>query len=57
MPYKVTFVIIWYWTNDTVTIKYGPIQIGNNICRIKPYTSDTNIEDINPNNMSDNVNI
>ena len=45
-PYKWTFVITQCWTNSTVKIQCGLIQISNNILRIGPYTSDTNVEDI-----------
>ena len=44
-------------TNVTVNLKYGVIKSTYNIYRIKPYKSDTNVEDINPKNMCDNVNI
>ena len=47
-PYKRPFVISQGWTNGTVTLQCGPIQVRHNICRIKPCTSDTNEEDINP---------
>ena len=47
-PYKGPFAITWRWTNDTITIQYGPMKIRHNIGRIKPYKSDTNIEYINP---------
>ena len=40
------FVITQCWTNDTVTLQYGRIKIGYNIRHIKPYKSDTNVEDI-----------
>ena len=43
--------------NGTVTLKYGAIKIRQNIHQIKPYTSDKNVEDINPENMCDDVNI
>ena len=56
-PYKVPFMITRCWTNVTVTIKRGPIQIRNNIRKINPYKSDANVEDINPKNMCDDVNI
>ena len=56
-PYKEQFVITWCWTNDTLTIQYVHIQIRHNISRIRPYTSDTSVEDINPKNMYDDVNI
>ena len=44
-------------TNGTVTLQYGPAKIRYNIHQIKPYTSDTNVEDINPENMYDEINI
>ena len=56
-PYKGPFVITQCCTNVTVTMQYVPIQIRNNIRQIKPYTYDTNVEDINPKNMCDDVNI
>ena len=34
-----------------------PKKFGYNIRRIKPYTSDTNVEDMTPENMYDDVNI
>ena len=46
-----------YWTNGTVTLQCGQIQNRHNICRIKPYKYDTNVEDINPENMYDDVNL
>ena len=49
-PYKGPFVIKQCWTNGTVTVQCGAIKIRYNICRINPYTSDTNVEDINPEN-------
>ena len=55
-PYSGPFVVTQCWTNGTVTLQYVPKK-WNNIRRIKPYRSDTNIEDINPENMYDNVNI
>ena len=45
------------WTNGTVTLQCGAIKIRYNILRINPYTSDTNVEDINPENIYDDVNI
>ena len=41
-------MITQYWTDGTATLQYSPIQIMHNIRQIKPYTSDTNVEDINP---------
>ena len=42
-PYKVPFVITHCWTNGTVTLQWGAIKIGYNICRINPHTYDTNL--------------
>ena len=46
-PYIRQFEITQCWTNGTVTLQCGATAIGYNICRIKPHTSDTNVEDIN----------
>ena len=56
-PYNKPHVINLCWTNGTVTLQYGTIKIRHNICRIKLYTSDTNVEDVNPKNMCDDINI
>ena len=56
-PYRVIFVIMRFFTNGRVNLKYGPKTIRYNIHQIKPYKSDTNFEDINPKNMCDYVNI
>ena len=40
-----------------VMLQYGAIQITYNIPRIKPYRSDTKVEDFNPKNMDNAVNI
>ena len=45
-PYSGPFVITHCWTNVTVSLQRGAIKIRYNICGIKPYTSDTNFEDI-----------
>ena len=45
-PYKVPFDIMQFWANGTVTLQCGAIKMKHNIHRIKPYKSDTNIEDI-----------
>ena len=45
-PYKGPFVITQCLTNGPVTLKCSGTKNGYNICRIKPHTSDTNIEDI-----------
>ena len=56
-PYKGRFEINPCWTNGTVTFQCGLIQIRHNIRRINPYKSGTKVEDINPENISDDVNI
>ena len=45
--YNGTFFIMQCWTNGTVTLQCGQIQNRHNIRWIKPYKSDTNVEDIN----------
>ena len=45
-PYKGTFEMTQCWNKSTVTLQCGAIKIGYNIHCIKPYTSDTNVEDI-----------
>ena len=55
--YKGTFAITWCFTNGTVNLQYGPIKIKHNIRRIKPYKYDTKVEDIEPKNMYDDINI
>ena len=45
-PYKGTFVITRCFTNGTVNLKYGATEIRHNICCIKPYKSDTKVEDL-----------
>ena len=56
-PYNGPFVITHCWTNGNVTLQCGPIQIRHYISQIKPYIYDTNVEDINPENMCDDFNI
>ena len=56
-PYMGPFFITRCFTNITVNLQCGVIQITYNIHRIKPYKYDTNVEDINPKNMCDDVNI
>ena len=55
--FKGPFVITQCLTNGTVRLQYGPTKIRYNIRWIKPYKSDTNVADINPENMYDDVNI
>ena len=57
MPYKFLFTITQCLINDKVNLQYGTIQVRHDIRRNKPNKSDTNVEDINPKNMCDNVNI
>ena len=57
IPYKGPFVITQCWTNGKVSLQCGAMQIRYNIRRIKPYKSDTKVEDINPENMCGNANI
>ena len=57
MPYKGPFVIKKCFTNSTVNLQYGPTKIRHNIRRIKPYKSDTKVEDSNSKNMSDDGSI
>ena len=56
-PSKVHFVIIQCFTNGTINLQCGVIQIKHNICRINPYKSDTKVEYFNSINMYDAVNI
>ena len=53
--YTVTFVIPKCFTNGTVELMYGAKKIRYNICRINPQKYDTNVEDINTENMDDGV--
>ena len=56
-PYKVQFLITQCFTNGTVKLQYGATHIKHNIRFIKPYKSDTTVEDSNSINMSEKVNI
>ena len=56
-PYKGPFAIKPCCTNGTTTLQCGLIQIRHNMRRIKTYKSGTKVEDINPENMCDDVNI
>ena len=49
--------LLYCFTNGAVNLQYGLTKIKYNICLIRPYKSDTNVEDINPKNMYDGVNI
>ena len=48
IPYTGPFLIKQYWTNHTVILQCGAMRIYHNMCQIKSHTSDTNVEDINP---------
>ena len=48
MPYKGLFAIKPCWTNVTVALQCGLIQIRHNTRRNNPYKSGTKVEDINP---------
>ena len=52
-----TFLITQCFTNGTVSLKFGTIEIKYNIRHIKPYNSDTKVEDSSSKNMYDDVNI
>ena len=55
-PYKVTFVITQFFTNDAVNLKHGTTQIKYNICRMNPYKLDTNVKYSSSINMSNGIN-
>ena len=56
-PYKGPFAITQCFNKGTVNLQCGAIKIKYNIRRIKPYKSDTKVEDFNSKSMSDKVNI
>ena len=56
-PYKDPFVITQCFTNGTVNLQHGAIQIKYNIRCIKPYKLDTKVEYFNSKNMDDAINI
>ena len=51
------FLIIQCYANGTVKLQFDATQIMYNIRHIKPYKSDTKVEDYRSKNMSDYVNI
>ena len=55
--YTRQFDIAQCCTNVTVKLQNGVTKITYNIIRIKPYKSDTKVEDSSSKNMYDNVNI
>ena len=46
-PYNILFVITMCCTNGTVILHCCATKIRHNICRINPYKSDINVEDVN----------
>ena len=56
-PYKVPFVVTQCFINGTPMLEYCPTKIRHNIRRIKPYKSDTKVEDFISKNISDDVSI
>ena len=56
-PYRGPFVIPWFFTNGTVNLQQGATKFRYNIRRIKPYKSNTNVEDIKPENTDEDVNV
>ena len=50
-PYKGKFVITRWFTNGAVNLQYGPTISRYNIRDTKPYTSDTNVENISSKNV------
>ena len=56
-PYTGPSVITRCFTNGMVNLQCDVVQMMYNIRHINTYKSDTNVEDINPENMSDNINI
>ena len=47
----------WCFTNGTVNLQCGPEKIRYNIHWIKPFKSDTKVEDSNSINTSDDVSV
>ena len=56
-PHNFPFAITWCFNNNTINIQYSLIKIRHNIHCIMPYEYDTNIGDIKPKNMCDDINI
>ena len=56
-PYKGSFAITQCFTNVTVNLQCGAIQIKHNTRRIETYKLDTKVEYFNSTNMDDVVNI
>ena len=56
-PYKGPFMIKQCFTNGTVNLQCGAVKIKYNIRRIKPYKSNTKVEDYTSKNVYDDVNM
>ena len=56
-PYKGPFWLTLCFANSMVNIQYGLTKIRYNTLHVNPYKYDTNVEDIKPKNMGDDVNI
>ena len=56
-PYKGPFIITRCFTNGMATLQYSPTKIRYNICQVKTYESYGTVEDINPKDICDDVNI
>ena len=56
-PYTGPFVIKQCFTNGMVELQFCPTKIRYNMRQIKPYKSDTKVEDYNSKNMSNDVRI
>ena len=56
-PYMGPFVITQCFTNVTIKSKCDAKKVRYNIRHIKPYKSDTKVEDSSPINMSDDASI
>ena len=50
-PYDGPFGITQCWRKGTIKLQYGAKNIRHNVRHINPYTSDTNVEDNNNENM------
>ena len=56
-PYKVNVVIKQFLPKGTINLQYGPTKKSYNIYMIKPYKSNTKVEDSNSLNISGDANI
>ena len=56
-PYTGPFSLTRCFTNGTVSLQCGTKNIMYDMCHIKPYKSDTKVEDISSKNISDDINV